>query len=226
MSAPRISWGSSGSPGKFVFYVGMFVSTVLPSLVPPRHIDDCFAIHVLHWEFCDPLCKMFRSGHDCTSTSSARSPCYFCLQAAITNWVLRKVHKEHCAYPDLLPLLLAAPLEIHETNWKGFDFLALGFLQSSSEVLSSTKFSINSCSQSGNSCDISPCTSSDASFFILVFNSCGFIQRVSPKLSIRTSTSFWYWSFNISVFSIGRYWLLWRRWWRGRWRCRWGGTRR
>ena len=35
--------------------------------------------------------KIFRSGHDCTSTSSARSPCYFRLQADITIWVLRKV---------------------------------------------------------------------------------------------------------------------------------------
>ena len=31
----------------------MIVSTVLPSLVPPRHIDDCSAIHNLHWELCD-----------------------------------------------------------------------------------------------------------------------------------------------------------------------------
>ena len=34
------SLGSSGSPGKFLFYTGMIVSTVLPNLVPPRHIDD------------------------------------------------------------------------------------------------------------------------------------------------------------------------------------------
>ena len=38
----RISLASSGSPGKFLSYTGMIVSTVLPSLVPPRHIDDCF----------------------------------------------------------------------------------------------------------------------------------------------------------------------------------------
>ena len=40
---------------------------------------------------CDQVTKMFRSGHDCTSTSSARSPCYFRLQADITSWVLRKM---------------------------------------------------------------------------------------------------------------------------------------
>ena len=36
---------------------------------------------------------MFRFCHDCTSTSPARRPCYFCLQADITIWVLRKVSK-------------------------------------------------------------------------------------------------------------------------------------
>ena len=37
--------------------------------------------------------KMFRSGHDCTSTSSARSPRYFRLQADIAIRTLRKVRK-------------------------------------------------------------------------------------------------------------------------------------
>ena len=52
-SAPRTSLGSSGSPGKILICTGMIVSTVLPSLVPPRHIEDCSAIHFLHWELCD-----------------------------------------------------------------------------------------------------------------------------------------------------------------------------
>ena len=39
----------------------------------------------------DQVSNMFRSGHDCTSTSSARSPCYFRLQADFTIWVLRNV---------------------------------------------------------------------------------------------------------------------------------------
>ena len=37
------------------------------------------------------ITKIFRSGHDCTSTSSARSPRYFCLQADIAIWVFREV---------------------------------------------------------------------------------------------------------------------------------------
>ena len=59
------------------------------------HIDDCFEIHFLHrilWSAVIKLLKMFRAGHDCTSTSSARCPLKF-LQADITIWVLRKVRK-------------------------------------------------------------------------------------------------------------------------------------
>ena len=35
--------------------------------------------------------KISRSGYDCTSTASARSPCYFRLQADITVWVFREM---------------------------------------------------------------------------------------------------------------------------------------
>ena len=35
--------------------------------------------------------------------------------------------------------------------------------------------------------------------FIFVNGFCGFMQRVSPKLLTRTSTSFWYWIFGVSV---------------------------
>ena len=49
-SAPGTSWGSSVSSGKFWFCTGGTVTTVLPSLVAPRQIDDCSAIHLLHLE--------------------------------------------------------------------------------------------------------------------------------------------------------------------------------
>ena len=52
--APGTSLGSSGSPGKFLFFKGRIVTTALPNLVAPRHTDDCYEIHFLHWEFCDP----------------------------------------------------------------------------------------------------------------------------------------------------------------------------
>ena len=69
--------------------------------------------------------KNVRSGHDCTRTSSARSPCYFRLQADVTIWVLRKVCR-HYAYPNPVPLFLATPLVIHEKNWKCLDIQAQG----------------------------------------------------------------------------------------------------
>ena len=51
----ELSLGYSGSPGKFLFHTGRIATTALPNLVPPRHIDDCYAIHFLHWAFCDLL---------------------------------------------------------------------------------------------------------------------------------------------------------------------------
>ena len=49
------------------------------------------------------------------------------------------------------------------------------------------------------------------------------MQRVSPKLSTRTSTSFWHWIFGVSV-DI-KYGILGWRCWRGRWRRSRGRTR-
>ena len=45
---PRTFASSSAFPEMFVFYIGMIVSTVLPSLVPRQRIDDCFEIHILY----------------------------------------------------------------------------------------------------------------------------------------------------------------------------------
>ena len=44
----KTSLGSSGSPDKFLIYMGRIVTTALPNLVPPRHIDDCYAIHCFY----------------------------------------------------------------------------------------------------------------------------------------------------------------------------------
>ena len=53
LSAPGTSFGSCGFAEKFLFSMGRLVATALPNLVPPRHIDDCYAIHFLHRDFCD-----------------------------------------------------------------------------------------------------------------------------------------------------------------------------
>ena len=52
--------------------------------------------------------RNFRSWHDCICASSERSSCYLGLQASFTIRI-------HCAYPNLVPLLLADPLEVHCT---------------------------------------------------------------------------------------------------------------
>ena len=126
-SAPGISVSSSGSPGKIFWFARLWLYPLCcqvlyqhgMSMTVPR-----LNFFTKNFVICsNQVIKMFRSGHDCTSTSSARSPCYFCLQADIIIWVLRKVP----AYPNLVPLLLAAPLEVHEMTWKCLDFFALGF---------------------------------------------------------------------------------------------------
>ena len=48
LSAPRTFVSSFVFSEKFLFYMGMIVSAVLPSLVPLQRIDDCFEIHILH----------------------------------------------------------------------------------------------------------------------------------------------------------------------------------
>ena len=83
-----------GSCKKNLICKGMIVSTLLPSPAPRLHIHDCFEITTFteYFVICkNQITKIFRFGHDCTSTSSARNPCYFCLQADIAVWVFRKV---------------------------------------------------------------------------------------------------------------------------------------
>ena len=48
LSAPGTSVGSSTFSEKFLFYMGMIVSTELPNLVPQQRSDDCVGIRILH----------------------------------------------------------------------------------------------------------------------------------------------------------------------------------
>ena len=102
----------------------------------------------------------------------------------------------HCAYPNPIPLLLGAPWEVHEMTWKCLDFLALGFPKALLKYF-----------HQPNSLGILVTNQAiPATYlfvllrvFFLVFGFCGFMHRVSPTLFIRTSTSFWYWIFGVSV---------------------------
>ena len=86
-SAPRTFVGSFAIPAKFLFCTGKnWFHCAYRWLFRDSHRSlRTFVIR------CDQVTKMFRSGHDCTNTSSARRPCYLRLQANITIWVLRKV---------------------------------------------------------------------------------------------------------------------------------------
>ena len=91
----------------------------LSNLVSQQRIVDCFrdslsSLKTL-WSALMKSPETFRSGHDCISTSSANI------------WIVLKNAYLHCAYPNPVPLLLAAPLEFHEMTWKCFDFHAVDF---------------------------------------------------------------------------------------------------
>ena len=130
---------------------------------------------------------MFRSWHDCTSTSSARCPLLFSSSIRYHNLGLSESACRHCAYLNPVPLLLTAALEVRRLPCSGFP-------QSSVEELSSTKFSLNSCSQFGNSCDISLCTSSDSPvlflFSVSVGSCSGFPRSSSLVLPLLSGTGF------------------------------------
>ena len=87
----KLHWALLGLVERFC--TGRTVTTGLLSQEPPRHTGDCSAIHFTkNFLICsNQISEMFRSGHDCTSTSSARNPRYFRLQADVAIWVLRKV---------------------------------------------------------------------------------------------------------------------------------------
>ena len=174
------SLGSSGSPDKVCVSNGMSVSTALPTLVPPRHIDDCSRFTLFTENFvicCYQVTKIFLLWHDCTSTSSARRPRYFCLQADVTILGPSESACRHCAHPKPIPLLLATPLIIHEKNWKSLDIHDQGFRVALKDSVhrpnSPWTLAIN-----GNSCNRSLCTSSRPLFFVFVF--CRFMLQVSP----------------------------------------------
>ena len=64
------------------------------------------------------ITEIFRSGPDCTSTSSARRTCFFLSSSRNQNLGPAESAFLHCAYPNLVHLLLAAPLEFQEMTWK------------------------------------------------------------------------------------------------------------
>ena len=68
--------------------------------------------------------------------------------------------------------------------------------QGSVEVVSSTKFSLDSCSQSSNSCDVSLCTSCDSP--VVSVDPCSGFPRSPPSVPPLLSHT----GFSISLFSL------------------------
>ena len=123
-SARETSVGSSGFLEKFLFCMGKIfplccqvlyhngVSMIVAGLT---FFTKNFVIRGYQ------ITENFRLGHDCTSTSFARSPCYFLSSSRCHNFGLSRSEKRYCAYLDPVPLLLAAPLVIHEESWESVD---------------------------------------------------------------------------------------------------------
>ena len=118
-------------PENFVFYMRSIVSTELPNLVPPQRIDDCYAIHFIHWELLwsaviksqnVPLWARLYQYVFCKRTllfSSSRT---------YRNVDPSESAFRYCAYPSSVPLLLALPLVNHEKKWKCPEPQAQGYL--------------------------------------------------------------------------------------------------
>ena len=191
LSASGTSFSSSGSPEKFLFYMGKIVTTALPNLVPPRHIDDCSAIHFLHWEFCDLLPsnhQFFPLWARLYQHVFCKMPSIFCcLQADIAMWVLRKVRIYTVLTRTWFHLCFRDSIG---NSWEELVVsrsLGAGFLRDSAGLLSPTKFSLKSWSQSRNSyksCNRLLCTSSSPSFLFLFSVSVGLCNGLHRSSSL------------------------------------------
>ena len=194
-SAPGTSLRSSGSPGKFWFHIGRIVTTELPNLVPPRHIDDCYAILFFHWEFCDPM-----------SSSNQNVPLWarlhqrvFCKKPSLFSSSSRYRYlgpsESACGRTVLTrtPFHFCSRLqwEFMRRTWKCLNVQAQGF-RVSEGLRSSTKCSLKSCSQSCKSCNRSSCTSSRPSFLFVFSVSVGlcsgFLRSSSLVLQLLSGT--------------------------------------
>ena len=153
-----------------------------------------------------------------------KKPSYFLSSSRYRNLGPSESACRHYAYPNPVPLLLATPLD---NSWEGLAVsrsLGAGFPRGSEGLNSSTKFSLNSCSQSGNSCKRSLCTSSRPSFLFCVFGFCRFHATGFPVAPHSCFHFFLGTGFSVYLFDI-KYGILWWRWWQSRCgRCR--GTRR
>ena len=215
-STPRTFVSFFLFPEKFWFCKAKIESIELPRLVPRLRIDDCFEIHFLHWELCDPL----QSSHQHVPLWARLYLHVFCKKPSLSQFgSFRK-----CVYTLCLPKprfhFRSRPIG---GSWRWLGNVLTSLLWVSPWLCWSTF--INPILS-----DLHVANQAIHAIFLFVlllilhfFGSRGFMQRVSPKLSTRTSTSFLYWIFG--VFVDIKYGILWWRWWRIEWKCSWGRTR-
>ena len=116
-SAPRTFVSSFPFPEKFLFCTDKIEFIELPSLVPLLRIDDCFEIHILHWELCDLLLSSHRffplwAGlYHCVF---CKKPSQFWFSSRCRNFGPSGSEHNYCASP--ITLVLAALNLIHEKN--------------------------------------------------------------------------------------------------------------
>ena len=133
------------------------------------------------------ITNIFRSGHTLYQHVFCQKPLLFSSSHRYPNLGPSESAYKHCAYPNPVSAFVRGSTGC---SWDDLEVSWLhcsGFLQSSGSVLSWTKFSSKSGSESGNSCDISLCTSFD-SLFLFWFSFSVDSRWVSPKLSIGTSS--------------------------------------
>ena len=123
------------------------------------------------------------------------------LQEALVIFLFKQKSEFRSFGKWLWTLCLPEPVSIFARGPFGssWDWLPCsGFLQGSVEVLSSTHFSLNSCSQSGNSCNRSICTTSSRSsyfcFRFLLVYAAGFTVALHSYFHL-----FGHWIFGVFV---------------------------
>ena len=145
-SAPRTFASSIVFPEKFCFArirLDPLGGQVLRHGCLSMMVRDSHSLLRTWWSAVIKSQKCSRSGHDCTSTCSARSDCYLRLQADITISVVRECENTRCLpEPDstFVRRSIGSSWNHLEVSW----LPCSGFRQGSVEVSSSTKFSLNS----------------------------------------------------------------------------------
>ena len=125
-STQGTSSGSYGSPEKFLFCTGRNCNhrVAKPCTTTAYRwlfLDSLFSLRTLWSNQNVPLWARLYQHVFC------KKPFLFSSSSRNHNVGPSECGYIHCAYPNPVPLLLVAPLEVHEMLWKCLDFLALGF---------------------------------------------------------------------------------------------------